>query len=66
MNSNQKKNLKNKIFNLVKKYSDLEFKKEPNITNIDTIDTETPVNGPHKPPSAIVSVPKKLYKGNPG
>ena len=39
-----------------------EFKKEPNITNIDTIDTETPVNGPHNPPSAIVSVPKSYLK----
>ena len=36
------------------------------MTNIDTIDTETPVNGPHKPPSAIVSVPKKLFIGIPG
>jgi hypothetical protein len=43
-----------------------EFKKEPNITNIETIDTETPVNGPHNPPSAIISVPKKLFKGSPG
>ncbi len=43
-----------------------EFKKEPNMTNIDTIDTETPVKGPHKPPSAIVSVPKKLFIGIPG
>ena len=36
------------------------------MTNIDTIDTETPVKGPHKPPSAIVSVPKKLFIGIPG
>ena len=28
MDSNQKKNLRNKISNLVKKYSDLEFKKK--------------------------------------
>ena len=43
-----------------------EFKKEPKITKIDTIETETPVKGPHIPPSAIVKVPKKLFKGIPG
>ena len=43
-----------------------EFKKDPKITNIETIDTETPVKGPHIPPSAIVKVPKKLFSGIPG
>ena len=43
-----------------------EFKKDPKITKIDTIDTETPVKGPHIPPSAIVKVPKKLFIGMPG
>ena len=43
-----------------------EFKKVPKITNIETIDTETPVKGPHIPPSAIVKVPKKLFSGIPG
>ena len=38
----------------------------PKITKIDTIDTETPVKGPHIPPSAIVKVPKKLFIGMPG
>ena len=37
MNSNQKKNLKNKISNLVKKYSDLEFKKKKFIPGKTTI-----------------------------
>ena len=43
-----------------------EFKKEPKITNIATIETETPVNVPQMPPSAIVNVPKKLFIGIPG
>ena len=33
---------------------------------MDTMETETPVKGPHRPPSAIVSVPKKLLRGKPG
>ena len=37
MNSGQKKNLRNKIFNLVKKYSDLEFKKRKFIPGKTTI-----------------------------
>ncbi len=37
MNSNQKKNLKNKISNLVKRYSDLEFKKKKFIPGKTTI-----------------------------
>ena len=37
MNSGQKKNLKNKIFNLVKKYSDLEFKKRKFVPGKTTI-----------------------------
>ena len=37
MNSNQKKNLKNSIFKLVKKYSNLEFKKRKFIPGKTTI-----------------------------
>ena len=37
MNLNQKKNLKNKISNLVKRYSDLEFKKKKFIPSKTTI-----------------------------
>ena len=37
MDSNQKKNLRNKISNLVKKYSDLEFKKKKFVPGKTTI-----------------------------
>jgi len=38
---------------------------EPKITNIATTATEIPVKLPHIPPSAIVSVPRKLVMGVP-
>ena len=31
----------------------------PKMTNTETIDTDTPVRVPHRPPSVIIKVPKK-------
>ena len=42
------------------------FKKHPNITKIETIVTETLVNEPQSPVSAMVKLPKKLLTGIPG
>ena len=42
------------------------FSMAPNITKIATILTETPVNFPQIPPSAMVKVPKKLPIGKDG
>ena len=42
------------------------FRTAPKITKIATIETDTPVNVPQIPPSAIVIVPKKLANGVPG
>ena len=41
------------------------FSTAPKITNIATTFTDTPVSCPHIPPSAIVSVPRKLASGVP-
>ena len=42
------------------------FSIAPKITNMATIETETPVRVPQMPPSAIVIVPRKLASGVPG
>ena len=41
------------------------FRTAPKITKIATTLTDTPVSWPHIPPSAIVSVPRKLASGVP-
>ena len=42
------------------------FRTDPNMTKMATMETETPVKLPQIPPSAIVSVPRKLFNGVPG
>ena len=42
------------------------FSTAPKITKIATTLTETPVNLPQMPPSAMVMVPRKLFRGSPG
>ena len=37
----------------------------PKITKIATTDTDTPLKVPHRPPSAMVKLPRKLAKGVP-
>ncbi|GAB5374120.1 MAG: hypothetical protein AcusKO_05820 [Acuticoccus sp.] len=37
----------------------------PKITNTATTPTEMPVSWPHSPPSAMVSVPRRLASGSP-
>ena len=41
------------------------FSTAPKITKIDTTPTDTPVSDPQMPPSAMVSVPRKLLIGVP-
>ena len=41
------------------------FSTAPKMTKIDTTPTDTPVRLPHKPPSVMTSVPRKLRSGTP-